>query len=246
VTILIVGGTKGIGLAIAKAFASDAGNVILVYHGDEDAALAAAEAVAQAGGRAGLVKADAGTPEGCAAMIDAARALTDRLDQVVHCAVDAYASTALAADPIRFARAVTTNGTSLLFLVQAALPLLSRGSTIFYLTSRGGRIVVPNYAAVGVSKALAESLMRYLAVELAPKGVRINAIAPAIVETDAVRALFGAEAAGLVRDSARHNPSGRGVTDSDYTNLMRWLASPAAEFIQGQVFFVNGGANLSA
>jgi enoyl-[acyl-carrier protein] reductase III len=227
-TILIVGGTKGIGLAIAKAFAPDAGNVILAYHSDEDAALAAAEAVVQAGGRASLVKADAGTPEGCAGMIDA------------------YASPALAADPIRFARAVTTNGTSLLFLVQAALPLLSRGSTIFYLTSRGGRIVVPNYAAVGVSKALAESLMRYLAVELAPKGVRMNAIAPAIVETDAVRALFGAEAAGLVRDSARHNPSGRGVTDSDYTGLMRWLASPAAEFIQGQVIFVNGGANLSA
>jgi enoyl-[acyl-carrier protein] reductase III len=96
-------------------------------------------------------------------------------------------------------------------------------------------------------KALAESLMRYLALELAPKGVRINAIAPAIVETDAVRTLFGAaEATGLVRDSARNNPSGRGVTDSDYTSLMRWLASPAAEFIQGQVFFVNGGANLSA
>jgi NAD(P)-dependent dehydrogenase (short-subunit alcohol dehydrogenase family) len=245
-TILIVGGTKGIGLAVAKAFAADAGDVILVYHSDEEAAHAAASAVAQAGGRAHLVKADAGTPEGCAATIDAARAITDRLDQVVHCAVDAYASTALAADPIRFARAVTTNGTSLLFLVQAALPLLSRGSTVFYLTSRGGRIVVPNYAAVGVSKALAESLMRYLAVELAPKGVRINAIAPAIVETDAVRALFGVEAAGFVRDAARHNPSGRGVTDSDYTGLMRWLASPAAEFIQGQVIFVNGGANLSA
>jgi enoyl-[acyl-carrier protein] reductase III len=245
-TILIAGGTKGIGLAAAKAFAGDAGDVILAYHRDEEAARAAAEAVAQAGGRAHLVKADAGTPEGCAAMIDAVGMITHRLDQVVHCAVDAYASTALDADPIRFARAVTINGTSLLFLVQAALPLLSRGSTVFYLTSRGGRIVVPNYAAVGVAKALAESLMRYLAVELAPKGVRINAIAPAIVETDAVRALFGDEAARLVRAAASHNPSGRGVKDADYTSLMRWLASPAAEFIQGQVIFVNGGANLSA
>ena len=117
---------------------------------------------------------------------------------------------------------------------------------MFYLTSRGGRIVVPNYAAVGVAKALAESLMRYLAVELAPKGIRINAIAPAIVETDAVRALFGAGAGEIVRSAASHNPSGRGVVDSDYTNLMRWLASPEAEFIQGQVMFVNGGANLSA
>jgi enoyl-[acyl-carrier protein] reductase III len=89
--------------------------------------------------------------------------------------------------------------------------------------------------------------MRYLAVELAPSGVRINAVAPAIVETDAVRTLFGAEAAGLVRATASHNPSGRGVTDADYyTNLVRGLASPEAEFIQGQVIFVNGGANLSA
>ncbi len=245
-TILIAGGTKGIGLAIAKAFAAEAGDVILGYHSDDAAAETAADEVARAGGRAHLVKADAGTPQGCAAMVEAVRAVSPTLDQVVHCSVDAYAAPTLEADPHRFARAVTTNGTSLLFLVQAALPLLRRGSTIFFLSSRGGRIVVSNYAAIGVAKALAESLMRYLAVELAPRGVRINAIAPAIVETDAVRAIFGADANSLVRGAASHNPSGRGVADTDYTNLMRYLASPAAEFIQGQVVFVNGGANLSA
>ncbi len=244
--ILIAGGTKGIGLSIAKAFAPDAGDVFLGYHNDDEAAAAALEAVSQAGARPHLIRADVGTPEGCAAMADAVRTVAGRLEQLVHCAVDAYATTALGADPARFASAVTANGTSLLFLVQATLPLMSRGSSVFYLTSRGGRVVVPNYAAVGVAKALAESLVRYLAVELAPRGVRINAIAPAIVETDAVRTLFGPEAGGLVRAAAEHNPSGRGVADADYTNLMRYLASPQAEFIQGQVMFVNGGANLSA
>ena len=179
-------------------------------------------------------------------MAEAARAVAGRLDQVVHCAVDAYASTALAADPARFARAVTTNGTSLLFLVQAVLPLLAsrQHGLLFDKPRRQDRRA--ELCRVGVAKALAESLMRYLAVELAPRGIRINAIAPAIVETDAVRTLFGAEAGDLVRAAASHNPSGRGVTDADYTSLMRWLASPAAEFIQGQVIFVNGGANLSA
>ena len=86
----------------------------------------------------------------------------------------------------------------------------------------------------------------YLATELAPRGIRVNAVAPAIVETDAVRTLFGADAHNLVVSAASNNPSGRGVTDLDYTNLIRWLASPEAEFIQGQVIFVNGGANLSA
>ena len=245
-TILVAGGTKGIGLAIAKAFAKGAGDVFLAYHSDGQAARAAQEAVTAAGGRAHLIKADIATLEGCETMVEAVRGTCGKLDQLVHCAVDAYATTTLDADPEKFAKAVSTNGTSLLYLVQAALPLMRRGSSIFYLTSRGGRVVVPNYAAVGVAKALAESLMRYLAVELAPKGIRINAIAPAIVETDAVRALFGANAVELVRSSASHNPSGRGVTDDDYTGLMRWLASPEAEFIQGQVMFVNGGANLSA
>ncbi len=61
-----------------------------------------------------------------------------------------------------------------------------------------------------------------------------------------MRTLFGDKTADIIKEAASHNPTGRGVTDRDYTNLMRWLASPEAEFIQGQVVSVNGGANLSA
>ena len=245
-SILITGGTKGIGLAIATAFAPTAGDVLLNYHGDDAAAGVAARQVAAAGGRAHLAKLDVGTPEGCAELAAWAGGIVGRIDLLVHCAVDAYATTTLDADPHRFARAVTTNGTSLLFLVQSLLTLLGQGSSVVFLTSRGGRIVVPKYAAVGVAKALAESLVRYLAVELAPKGIRINCVAPSIVETDAVRALFGAQSGALVQHAAEHNPSGRGVHADDYTGVIRFLASPAAEFIQGQVIYVNGGANLSA
>src|SRR5579885_803782 len=108
--ILIAGGTKGIGLAIAKAFAPQSGDVFLGYHSDEAAAQEAADSVAAAGGRPHLVKADIAAPEGCAAMVDAVRSNVGRLDQLVHCAVDAYASTTLGADPARFAGAIAANG----------------------------------------------------------------------------------------------------------------------------------------
>jgi enoyl-[acyl-carrier protein] reductase III len=244
--ILITGGTKGIGLAVGKAFAEGGTQVFLNYHGDDAAAKAAQQEVEEAGGDCRLIKGDAGTPEGCQAIAEEASGHTDRLDQVVHCALRTYPSPALEADPAKFTQAVNTNGTSLLYLVQATVPLMGQGSTVFFLSSRGGRIVVPNYAAIGVAKALAESLVRYLAVELAPKGIRINCIAPALVDTQAVRTLFGDKTDELVKHSAEANPTGRGIRHEDYTNLMKFLASPQAEFIQGQVIFVNGGANLSA
>lgn len=245
-TILVTGGTKGIGLEIAKAFAAPGTDVFLNYHSDIAAADSAKREISGLGATCHLVRADAGTPHGCAEIAAFVAARTKRLDQVVHCAVDAYASPALTADPERFTRAAVTNGMSLLFLAQAVLPLLSRGSTIFFLTSRGGRIVVENYAAVGVGKAMSEAMVRYLATELAPRGIRINCVAPSIVETDAVRALFGANVGKLMEHAATGNPSGRAIRSQDYTGIVKFLASPEAEFITGQIIFVNGGANLSA
>lgn len=243
---LVLGGSRGIGLEIASAFARDGDHVFINYAGNDSVAAAAKQRILDEGGRCTLIKADVSTPEGCAMIAEAVQQVTDRLDQLVHSAVMAYPTTTLGADATRFDKAVAVNGLSLLYVTQALEHLLTRGSTIFYLTSRGGRTVVNNYVAIGVSKALAESLVRYMAVELAPRGIRINCIAPGIVETEAVRAVFGDNANTLVARAGEQNPSGRGVQSKDYTELMRFLASPAAEYITGQTFFVNGGANLHA
>ena len=183
---------------------------------------------------------------GCNAVLDQVKAQVDQLDQLVHCAVRVIAVPTLRVDPDDFTRALNLNGTALLYLVQAALPILKRGSSVFFLSSRGGRTVIKNYAAVGVAKALAESLLRYLAVELAPRGVRINAIAPGAVDTDALRAVFGADTDKILKTAVEQNPSGRSVQHDDYVGLVEFLASPTAEMIQGQVIFVNGGHNLAA
>lgn len=244
--ILVTGGTKGIGFEIARAFAEPGVQVFVNYRGDETAAREAERRLSEAGAEAVAIAGDAGTPEGCRALLDKVGERCQRLDQIVHCAVRPLPGPVLEADPAAFTQAVQTNGLGLLYLVQAALPLLGRGSTAFFLTSRGGRVVMPNYGAIGVGKALAESLMRYMAVELAPRGVRINAIGPGVVATEALSGVFGEQADEIVAKAARDNPSGRGIEPADYTNLIRWLASDEAAYIQGQVIAVNGGANLMA
>jgi NAD(P)-dependent dehydrogenase (short-subunit alcohol dehydrogenase family) len=245
--IVITGGSKGIGRDVALAFAEPGRKIVINYHSDTAAAEATAGEIRDKGADAILVKADAGSVEGCRMIAAALRDHGERAEMIVHCALDAYASPCLAADPARFAAAVTTNSVSLLFLVQALDDLLDRGSTVFFFTSRGGRIVVPNYAAIGVGKAASEALIRYLATELAPRGIRVNSVAPSIVGTDAVRQIFGEEETRTLMEHAKtSNPSGRAVAPADYCEMIRFLASPAAEFITGQVIFVNGGANLAA
>jgi enoyl-[acyl-carrier protein] reductase III len=242
--ILVTGGTKGIGLEIALAFAEPETDVFLNYHADKTAATEARTRIEAKGAYCHLLRGDLGAPDGARRVVEQVGAVTQRLDQLVHCAVKVVAKPALELTPAELAGATAVNGLALHALVQAALPLFRPGSTVFFLSSRGGRVVVPNYAAIGIGKALAESLVRYLAVELAPRGVRINCIAPSVVETAAVRAVFGDKTEGIMRHAAEDNPSGRAVQPEDYTNLIRYLASPAAAFIQGQVIYVNGGHNL--
>lgn len=244
--ILVTGGTKGIGLAIAKRFAKPGVQVFLNYRADTAAAERARAEIEATGARCRLIAADVGVPEGAKAVLDVVAGETDRLDQLVHCAVKVLPGPLLTLEPHALTEAINLNGTALVYLVQAARPLLVRGSTIFFLSSRGSRTALPNYAAVGAAKSLAESLVRYLALELAPLGVRANCVAPGAVDTEALRQVYGERTDEIMRQSAAANPSGRNVEDEDYCSLIEYLASPGASMIQGQVVFVTGGGYLAA
>ena len=245
-TVLVTGGTKGIGLAIAKRLAPRHGRIVLGYHNDDAAAEAAVAEIVEAGGEAATVKADVGALEGSIALVAEVERQGHGLTHVVHSAAMIYPTTLLGADLTRFRQAVETNGLSLLYIVHAAQHLLARGSGVVFITSMGARIPSPNYAALGVGKALAEAVIRYLVAELAPRGVRINGVAPGLVHTTSVASMLGGETAAtaMVERAARSNPSGRPSRDSDYASLVEYLLSPDAEFIQGQVIAATGGVGV--
>lgn len=241
--LVVSGGTRGIGLEIAAAPATRGTTVVVGYRSDAAVADAACERLAETGARPIAVAADVGTAQGAADLL-AAVPPDEPVEQLVHCAVDVLPGPATEVEPERFDHAVAVNGMGLLHLVRAALPRLQRGSLVLFLSSRGGRVVVPGYAAIGVGKAMGEALVRYLAVELAPRGVRVNAVAPGMLDTAAVRTLFGERTGAVLAEKAQSIPAGRALQHDDYLGLVRFLASPAAEMVTGQTVAVYGGADL--
>jgi len=246
--ILITGGSKGIGLGIAQHLAPRGEPMVLGWRGDAAAAQAAA---AKLGPQARTAQGDVGDPADCARLVRQAGELAQadgRPLHIVHSAAAIYATRLLEADLTAFEAAIRTNGLSLLYLVQAALPWLAPGSSIVFISSSGARTALANYAALGCGKALAESLIRYLVPELAPRGVRINAVAPGLVATTSVAQMAGGEeaAARVLERGARANPSGRLAEGADYAAVVEFLLGDGGRFVQGQVVHANGGAYVAA
>jgi enoyl-[acyl-carrier protein] reductase III len=238
-SVLVTGGSRGIGKAIALRFASfGASRVAIGYmRGDQTADETASELRAL-GAEPTLVRGNV-----AATRIAAEVSALGTLDAVVHAAATGVIRPALETEDKHWDWTLSANARALLSLSRAAAPSMPAGSSIVGISSLGSVRVLDNYALVGVSKAALEALVRYLAVELAPRGIRVNAVSAGVVETGALEHFPNKEA--MLEMGAR-NPVGRMVTPEDVAACVTFLCSPEAEMIRGQTLVIDGGWSLLA
>jgi enoyl-[acyl-carrier protein] reductase III len=237
--VLVTGGTRGIGLAIALRLVRDgAGRATLGFMRNDAAAEDAAQQVRAAGAEPVLVRGDV-----------AKQRTIDELAShgpyrvVVHNAATGVIRSALETTDKHWDWTMNANARSLLALARATAPSMESGSSIVAISSLGSHRVLENYVLVGTSKAALESVVRYLGVELAPRGIRVNAVSAGVVETGALEHFPNREE--MLR-SVERTPAGRLVEPGDVAGSVSFLASDDAKMFCGQTLVVDGGFSLLA
>jgi enoyl-[acyl-carrier protein] reductase III len=238
--VAVTGGTRGIGRAIALRLARDgAERLVLGYMRNDRAAEEAAEAVREAGAEPVLVRGNVASER-----VIGELASHGPFDVVVHNAATGVIRSALETEDKHWEWTLSANARAFLSLTRATAPDMPAGSTIVAVSSLGSTRVLENYVLVGTSKAALESLVRYLAVELAPRGIRVNAVSAGVVETGALEHFPNRET--MIREGLERTPAGRLVEPEDVAGAVAYLASADAEMVRGHILVVDGGFSLLA
>jgi enoyl-[acyl-carrier protein] reductase III len=239
-SVLVTGGSRGIGRETALRFADEgAAKVAIGYLRNDRAAEETAEEIRKRGAEPVLVR-------GNVASDRVAREVgkLGPLDVLVHNAATGVIRPALETEDKHWDWTLAANARALLSLTRAAAPSMPAGSAIVAISSLGAQRVLDNYVLVGTSKAALEAVVRYLGVELAPRGIRVNAVSSGVVETAALEHFPNREE--MLTAGRERTPAGRMVEAGDIADAVLFLASPRASMIVGQTLIVDGGFSLPA
>jgi 3-oxoacyl-[acyl-carrier protein] reductase len=248
-TALVTGASRGIGRATALALAETGAHVLVHYGRSVQEAQSLVESIHSKGGRADAIRADLATPEGAASLAKEARSIFgDRLDILVANAGVSKNATFKDHSIEDFDTLFSTNVRSPFFLVQQLLPILGQGSNIVVISSLAARAVVGKpdlenrsillYAS---TKGAIETLVKNWAAILGPRGIRVNAVAPGVIETD--MSAFAKADAGREATLGMQALKRIGKPE-DVADVVAFLASDKARWITGASIPVDGGSKL--
>lgn len=245
---LVTGSSRGIGRATALRLAEAGSDLVINYVVNRQAANDLAEEIANLGRQVLVVKADVSEQDDVRSMMDAVRERYGKLDILVSNAATGGFRALMAATGRNFQAAYQTNVLALLYLVQAALPLMQRKegegrSKVIALSSHGSHIALPFYGLIGSSKAALESLVRHLTLEVGDRGINVNVVKAGLVETDSTRRIPGADAVFAARKD-RSMMGERMLMPEDVADTILFLASPLSDLVQGETITVDGGAAI--
>lgn len=244
--VLITGSGRGIGRAIALHFARNGADVAVNFFRNRAPAEATAAEITALGRRAWVIKANLGDLDDITRLFDEVQCQCGGLDIYIGNAASGYNRPALQQKPRGWDWTMNINARSLLFAAQRAAPMMEKrgGGYIVSITSPGARRALPDYIVVGASKAALEAITRYLAVELSPKNIVVNAVSPGIVRTGALEHFDFLKDRELIERYAAATPAGRLTTPEDVAGVVAFLCTPTASMIRGQVIVVDGGYAL--
>jgi NAD(P)-dependent dehydrogenase (short-subunit alcohol dehydrogenase family) len=241
-TALVTGASRGIGRATALALGNAGAHVIVHYSRAKEDADAVCASIRQAGGRADLVSADLAAPDGPAKLATQVRRIVgDRLDIVV---ANAGVSKSVSLEETTvedFDLLFAINVRAPFFLVQQLLPILGKDSSVIFVSSLAAHAVVGTIAAYASTKGAVDTLVKHFAAALGERGIRVNAVAPGVVETDMSN--FTKTEAGR-SFTVGMQALKRLAEPADIAGAVAFLASAEARWVTGHTLRVDGGSKL--
>jgi enoyl-[acyl-carrier protein] reductase III len=242
---LVTGGSRGIGRAISLKLARMGADIVVNFFSNRTGAAKVVEEIEALGSRAVSIRANVGNTDHVDRMFRKIEEQFGGLDILISNAASGTLKPAVEIELKDWERAINTNARAFLHCSQHAVRLMEgrKGPKyIIAISSQGSTNYIPDYITVGASKAALEAIIRYLAVELAKKDIRVNGVASGVVDTDSLKLFPRREQ--MLEEATRKTPMGHLGSPEDIANVVGLLCRDDAKWICGQVIVADGGYSL--